>query len=146
MAFFCLNLSFAQIEASYVLLLRDYLGFGAAKTGWLFAYIGVCIILVQSVLINVAVRRFGEVGTVVAGAGLFLIGQGLTVLISLGFMAGANYPLVQIVTMTTAVCFGFASKSCALSRPVMRREKRPWVGRLERFRGLLRLDRLVALF
>ena len=72
LAFFCLNLSFAQIEASYVLLLRDYLGFGAAKTGWLFAYIGLCIILVQSVLINVAVRRFGEVGTVAFGAGLLV--------------------------------------------------------------------------
>ena len=115
LAFFCLNLSFAQIEASYVLLLRDYLGFGAAKTGWLFAYIGVCIILVQSVLINVAVRRFGEVGTVAFGAGLLLIGQGLTVLISLGFMAGANYPLVQIVTTTTAVCFGFGFSNPALS-------------------------------
>jgi MFS family permease len=115
LAFFCLNLSFAQIEASYILLLRDYLGFGAAKTGWLFAYIGVCIILVQSVLINVAVRRFGEVGTVAFGAGLLLIGQGLTVLISLGFMAGANYPLVQIVITTTAVCFGFGFSNPALS-------------------------------
>ena len=95
LAFFCLNLSFAQVEASYVLLLRDYLGFGATKTGWLFTYIGVCIILVQSVLINVAVRRFGEVGTVAFGAGLLLIGQGLTVLISLGFMAGASAPLSQ---------------------------------------------------
>ena len=115
LAFFCLNLSFAQIEASYVLLLRDYLGFGAAKTGWLFAYIGVCIILVQSVLINVAVRRFGEVGTVAFGAGLLLIGQGLTVLISLGFTASANYPLVHIVTTTTAVCFGFGFSNPALS-------------------------------
>ena len=61
-----------------------------------------------------AVRRFGEVGTVVFGAGLLLIGQGLTVLISLGFMAGANYPLVQIVT-TTAVCFGFGFSNPALS-------------------------------
>ena len=115
LAFFCLNLSFAQIEASYVLLLRDYLGFGAAKTGWLFAYIGVCIILVQSVLINVAVRRFGEVGTVAFGASLLAIGQGLTVLMSMGFMVGANYPLVQIVITTTAVCFGFGFSNPALS-------------------------------
>jgi len=90
LAFLCLNLSFAQIEANYVLLLRDYLGFGSAKIGWLFAYIGVCIILVQSVSINVAVRRFGEVGTFAFGAGLLLIGQGLMVLISLGFTAAAH--------------------------------------------------------
>ena len=115
LAFFCLNLSFAQVEASYILLLRDYLGFGATKTGWLFTYIGVCIILVQSVLINVAVRRFGEVGTAAFGASLLLIGQGLTVLMSLGFMAGANYPLVQIVITTTTVCFGFGFSNPALS-------------------------------
>ena len=115
LAFFCLNLSFAQVEASYVLLLRDYLGFGATKTGWLFTYIGLCIILVQSVLINVAVRRFGEVGTVAFGASLLAIGQGLTVLMSMGFMAGANYPLVQIVITTTTVCFGFGFSNPALS-------------------------------
>ena len=40
LAFFCLNLSFAQID-SYILLLRDYLGLGQPKQA---AYIGVCII------------------------------------------------------------------------------------------------------
>ncbi len=33
LAFFCLNLSFAQLEASFVLLLRDYLYFDAHQTG-----------------------------------------------------------------------------------------------------------------
>ena len=89
--------------------------FGATKTGWLFTYIGFCIILVQSGLINVAVRCFGEVGTVAFGASLLLIGQWLTVLMSLGFMAGANYPLVRIVITTTAVCFGFGFSNLALS-------------------------------
>ena len=36
LAFFCLNLSFAQVEASFVLLLRDYLDFDARQAGWLF--------------------------------------------------------------------------------------------------------------
>ena len=40
-----LNLSFAQVEASFVLVLRDYLGFGIRQTGWLFTYIGVCVVL-----------------------------------------------------------------------------------------------------
>ena len=55
LAFFCLRLSFAKVEASYVLLIRDYLGFKTTETGWFFTYIGVCIVLVQAVLINVAV-------------------------------------------------------------------------------------------
>ena len=114
-AFFCLNLSFAQVEASFVLLLRDYLGFGARQTGWLFTYIGVCIILVQAGLINIAVRRFGEVGTVGFGASLLVIGQLLTVAMALGLLIGNDYPLVQMVVATTAVCFGFGFSNPALS-------------------------------
>jgi MFS family permease len=115
LAFFCLNLSFAQVEASYVLLLRDYLGFGATKTGWLFTYIGFCIVLVQAVLINVAVQRFGEVGTVTFGACLLMIGQTLTVLLSLDLMVGTSYPMVQTIITTTVVCFGFGLSNPALS-------------------------------
>jgi MFS family permease len=115
LAFFCLNLSFAQVEASYVLLLRDYLGFGATETGWLFTYIGFCIVLVQAVLINVAVQRFGEVGTVTFGVCLLMIGQTLTVLLSLDLMVGASYPMVQTIITTTVVCFGFGLSNPALS-------------------------------
>ena len=115
LAFFCLNLSFAQVEASYILLLRDYLGFGAKQTGWLFTYIGVCIVLVQAGLINVAVRYFGEVGTVGFGASMLVFGQAITVLLSLGLVLGNAYPLAQIVVTTTAVCFGFGFSNPALS-------------------------------
>jgi len=115
LAFFCLNLSFAQVEASYILLLRDYLGFGAKQTGWLFTYIGVCIVLVQAGLINVAVRYFGEVGTVGFGASMLVFGQAITVLLSLGLMLGNAYALAQIVVTTTAVCFGFGFSNPALS-------------------------------
>ena len=107
MAFFCLNLSFAQVEASFVLLLRDYLDFDARQTGWLFTYIGVCIILVQGALINIAVRRFGEVGTVGFGASLLVVGQILTVVMAVGLLIGNGYPLVQMLVVTTAVCFGW---------------------------------------
>ena len=115
MAFFCLNLSFAQVEASFVLLLRDYLDFDARQTGWLFTYIGVCIILVQGALINIAVRRFGEVGTVGFGASLLVVGQILTVVMAVGLLIGNGYPLVQMLVVTTAVCFGFGFSNPALS-------------------------------
>ena len=42
-----LNLSFAQVEASFVLVLRDYLDYGPRETGWLFAYVGVCLSLIH---------------------------------------------------------------------------------------------------
>jgi vacuolar-type H+-ATPase subunit I/STV1 len=110
-----LNLSFAQVEASYILLLRDYLGFGATQTGWLFTYIGVCIVLVQAGLINVAVKWFGEVGTVGFGASMLVFGQIITALLSVGFLIGDAYPLAQIILTTTAVCFGFGFSNPALS-------------------------------
>jgi len=115
LAFFCLNLSFAQVEASFVLLLRDYLGFGARQTGWLFTYIGICIIMVQGGLINVAVRRFGEIGTVGFGASLLLTGQIITVVMALGLLVGNDYPMAQMLVATTAVCFGFGFSNPALS-------------------------------
>jgi MFS family permease len=114
-AFFCLNLSFAQVEASYVLLLRDYLDFGARETGWLFTYIGVCIVMVQAGLINLAVRYFHEIGTTLFGSSLLWMGQMLTVLLSLGLLFGHEYPLAQIILVSTAVCFGFGFSNPSLS-------------------------------
>jgi MFS family permease len=114
-AFFCLNLSFAQVEASYVLLLRDYLDFGARETGWLFTYIGVCIVMVQAGLINLAVRYFREIGTTLFGGSLLWMGQMLTVLLSLGLLFGDGYPLAQIILVSTAVCFGFGFSNPSLS-------------------------------
>ena len=58
---------------------------------------------------------FWRVNWVAFGAGLLLIGQELTVLISLGFTACAIYPLVQMVSTTTAVCFRFGFSNPALS-------------------------------
>ena len=110
-----LNLAFAQVEASFVLVLRDYLGFGARETGWLFTYVGVCIVLVQAVLIHHIVKRVGEIGTMGVGSLLLIAGQALTVLAVVGLLPGENYPLVQTVIATTAICFGFALASPALS-------------------------------
>jgi Flp pilus assembly pilin Flp len=113
-----LNLSFAQVEASFVLVLRDYLGFGAIETGWLFTYIGVCIIIVQAVLIKTVVSRFGEVTTTLIGASLLALGQIVTVLIVMGLFVGNAYPLAQTLLGTTAICFGFALSTPAITAAV----------------------------
>ena len=110
-----LNLSFAQVEASFVLVLRDYLGFGARETGWLFAYVGVCIILVQAVLIRHVVGRFGEVGATGIGGALLILGQVLTVLLVLGLLPGNDARLAQMPVVTTSICFGYAIATPAIS-------------------------------
>lgn len=113
-----LNLSFAQVEASFVLVLRDYLGFGAVQTGWLFTYIGVCIIIVQAVLIKSVVARLGEVGTTFLGTSLLALGQVITILVVMGLFIGDDYPLVQTMLATTAICFGFALSTPAITAAV----------------------------
>ena len=49
------------------------------------------------------------------GSLLLIVGQALTVLAVIGLLPGENYPLVQTVVATTAICFGFALASPALS-------------------------------
>ncbi|ADE39365.1 MFS transporter [Candidatus Puniceispirillum marinum] len=117
-AYFCLNLAFAQVEASFVLLLKDYLDFDARATGWLFTYVGVCIVLVQAGLINPVVRKFGEVGTIAIGVILLGTGQAMTVLISLDMFFGNAFPLAQMLLATTAVCFGYALSNPSLTAAV----------------------------
>lgn len=107
-AFFCLNLAFAQVEASYVLLVRDLLGFGARQTGWLFTYIGILIIIVQGGLISRVVRRLGEMRTIASGVCLLAVGQFVTVALAWSFGAGAPVGLGLVVLSTTLVCVGFA--------------------------------------
>lgn len=107
-AFFCLNLAFAQVEASYVLLVRDLLGFGARQTGWLFTYIGVLIIIVQGGLIARVVAYLGEMRTISFGVGLLAFGQFFTVTLAYSHNSGAAVGLGVIVLSTTLVCVGFA--------------------------------------
>ena len=113
-----LNLSFAQVEASFVLVLRDYLDFGIRQTGWLFTYIGICVVLVQAVLIRPVVAAIGEVGTSKLGVALLLVGQCLTTLAVLGMLPGGAYPLTQTIIATTGICFGYALSTPAISSAV----------------------------
>ena len=107
-SFFFLSLAFAQVEASYVFLVRDVLGFGVRQTGWLFTYIGVLIILVQGGLISRAVMRFGEIKTIIAGVALLASGQLLTAVLAFGDALGLAIVLGPILLSTTLVCVGFA--------------------------------------
>ena len=120
LAFFCLNLAFAQVEASYVLLVRDLLGFGPRETGWLFTYIGVCIILVQGGLIGRLTRTFGEMPIVVTGVSILAFGQLFTALIAGGQLSGGQASgelviFVLVLAATSFVCVGFALTNPTLS-------------------------------
>lgn len=115
LAFFCLNLAFAQVEASYVLLVRDLLDFGPRQTGWLFTYIGVCIIIVQGGLIGKLTNAFGEMRVVVAGVTVLAAGQLVTTIIAGGANPFGNSLFLAILVSTSFVCVGFALTNPTLS-------------------------------
>lgn len=115
LAFFCLNLAFAQVEASYVLLVRDLLDFGPRQTGWLFTYIGVCIIIVQGGLIGKLTNAFGEMRVVVAGVTVLAAGQLVTTIIAGGASPFGNSLFLAILFSTSFVCVGFALTNPTLS-------------------------------
>ena len=58
--FFFLTFGFANLESMAPLFLRDRFGFNEAETGYVFAYIGVCIAFAQGFLIGRLSRRYGE--------------------------------------------------------------------------------------
>ena len=114
-AFFLLNLSFSQVEASFVLVLKDALSFDAKQTGWLFTYVGVCIIIVQGGLISPVVRKIGEMPTILMGIMLLTTGQFLTASFASGYVV-PELPLLSLfILCTTIVCAGFAFTNPTLS-------------------------------
>ena len=115
LSFFLLNLSFSQVEAAFVLLLKDMFAYRASDTGWLFTYVGMCIIIVEGGLIGVAVRRFGEIGTVIGGASLLSAGQLMTAFMAAGIIFATILPLAAVLICTTMVCIGFAFTNPSLS-------------------------------
>ena len=115
LAFFLLNLSFSQVEASFVLVLKDSLSFTAKQTGWLFTYVGVCIIIVQGGLISPVVRKLGEMPTILMGIMLLATGQFLTATFASGYVVPAVPLLALFILCTTIVCAGFAFTNPTLS-------------------------------
>ena len=115
LGFFFFNLGFAQVEASFVLLVRDWLGFGARQTGWLFAWVGFCIILVQGGLIGRVVALLGEMVTARFGALLLFCGQLSTVLFASFGLLSQLPALLLLGLCTTMICCGFAFTNPTLS-------------------------------
>ena len=115
LSFFLLNLSFSQVEAAFVLLLKDVFSYAARDTGWIFTYVGVCIIIVEGGLIGAAVKRFGEIGTIIGGSAMLSAGQIVTALVAAGAIFSTLLPLATVLICTTMVCIGFAFTNPSLS-------------------------------
>lgn len=65
--FFLATLAFTQLEVTFALFVLARHGFGAQTTGWLLAFMGIVMVVVQGGLIGRLSRRFQESRLIIAG-------------------------------------------------------------------------------
>ena len=128
LAFFLLNLSFSQVEAAFVLFLKDAFAYRASDTGWIFTYVGVCIIIVEGGLIGRAVKKFGEIGVIIGGASLLTAGQFITALTGAGLIFAHVLPLAVVLLCTTMICVGYGFTNPSLSSASSKAARRDEMG------------------
>ncbi len=127
-AMFLLNLGFAQVEVSFVLVLKDLLGYSSLDTGWIFTWIGLLIVVVQGGLIGPVSRWISDIGTALAGSLVLVLGQlATTIMIMMNFDAFGS-SLISILAVTALVCIGFAFTNPTLSSAASKRTSEGQIG------------------
>jgi MFS transporter, DHA1 family, tetracycline resistance protein len=109
---FLATAAFAMYESTLALLARREFGMNQRQTGWVFAWIGFCLVLAQGLLVRRLMPRLGEVR--LAQAGTLLLGGGLLAL-ALVTSVGALYAVVPITVA------GFAFLTPSLSSLISQR-------------------------
>lgn len=102
--YFMTIFAFATMEATFPLLAKDVFGFSESQNGYVFAYIGVLMVVLQGGLVGRLAKRFGEARLVVAGA--------LCLAVALaGLPFAPSVPLLLAVLVPLAVGNGLANPS-----------------------------------
>jgi len=133
--YFIVTAAFSGFEATFALFLERRFGFTVATIGYVFAFIGCTLALVQGVLVGRAVKRLGEARLIPVAIAVIAIGLGLVplawtvpaMLASVGTLAvgmGFNGPaLSSMVSRLTHAddqggMLGLASSLASLGRVV----------------------------
>ncbi|MFT4932952.1 MAG: DHA1 family tetracycline resistance protein-like MFS transporter [Natronomonas sp.] len=77
LAFFLFSLAFSGMESMFVLFTKDLYGFGPAANGYLLAYLGVVIAIVQGGLVGRLTEVVGERRLAIVGVGIELFALSL---------------------------------------------------------------------
>ncbi len=101
---FLLNLSFAGLLTNFPLFSNARFGWDATSNAFFFAFVGVCAVFTQGVLIGRLQSRFGEVKLVIGGLALMAVNLGMMALVPYG-------PLLYPVVGALAVGAGLAIPS-----------------------------------
>ena len=114
LCYFLVILAFSAMENTYAFLVRERYGLTRAHVNYLFAYIGVLVVVVQGGLVGPLTKRFGERNLLVAGALL----QALA-LAALPFAWG----LGGLLLATAPLAIGSGLSSPALSALISRHSR-----------------------
>ncbi|MFV9506202.1 MAG: MFS transporter [Oscillochloridaceae bacterium umkhey_bin13] len=96
LAIFLLNLAFAGLQSNFPLFSNVRFGWDASANGLFFAFVGLCAILTQGVLIGLLQRWLGEAALVLGGLALMAVGLALA---ALAPQAWLLYPLVGLMAV-----------------------------------------------
>ncbi len=100
--YFIIYMSFSSFEATFALFSERRFGFTAANIGYLFAFVGCVLALVQGLLVGRAVRLVGERRLVPLAVAVIAIGLGLVPL-------SHSIPLLLVALAALAAGMGFNS-------------------------------------
>jgi DHA1 family tetracycline resistance protein-like MFS transporter len=126
LAVFLLNLSFAGLLTNFPLFSNARFGWDAPTNAFFFAFVGVCAVLTQGLLIGRLQPRFGEERLLIGGLSVMAVGLGLVAVVPFG-------PLLYPVVGTLAVGVGLAipALTALISRRVSGREQGRVMGGLQ---------------
>ena len=118
LAVFLLNLSFAGLLTNFPLFSNVRFGWDPASNAFFFAFVGVCTVFTQGVLLGRLQPHFGEKWLLLGGLSLMTLNLGLIALAPSGWML---YPIVGVLAVGTGLAI--PSLTALISRRVSGREQ-----------------------
>ncbi len=123
---FLLNLSFAGLLVNFPLFSNASFGWGATANAFFFAFVGVCAVLTQGVLIGRLQPRLGDERLLLGGISLMALGLGLVALVPFGALL---YPVVGALALGTGLAI--PALTALISRRVSGRKQGRLMGGLQ---------------
>jgi MFS family permease len=108
--------AFATMEATFPLLTLAHFGFNEVQNGYVFAYIGVLVVILQGGLVGRLAKRFGEKALVTVGALMLAVGLALLpVAPTLGVLLVVLVPMAVGNGLTNPSLTSLISRTAATS-------------------------------
>jgi DHA1 family tetracycline resistance protein-like MFS transporter len=123
---FLLNLSFAGLLVNFPLYSNARFGWGATANAFFFAFVGVCAVLTQGVLIGRLQPRLGDERLLLVGLSLMALDLGLVALVPFGPLL---YPVVGVLALGAGLAI--PALTALISRRVSGREQGRLMGGLQ---------------